>query len=60
VKAYIYWSGQYRYFTIENNNAINNIDLQITYKDVYNNEFYLIIPPSGFIDILIQFARIEN
>jgi hypothetical protein len=53
-------SGQYRYFSIENSNAINNIDLQITYKDIYQNEFYLILPPGGFIDLLIQFARIEE
>jgi hypothetical protein len=53
-------SGQYRYFSIDNNSAINNIDIQITYKDIYQNEFFLQLPPGGFIDLLIQFARVEE
>ena len=53
-------SGQYRYFSIDNSSAINNIDLQITYKDAYQNEFFLLLPPGGFVDMLIQFARVED
>jgi hypothetical protein len=53
-------SGQYRYFSIDNSAAINNIDLQITYKDAYQNEFLVQLPPGGFIDLLIQFSKVED
>jgi hypothetical protein len=53
-------SGQYRYFSIDNSSAINNIDLQVTYKDIYANEFLLQLAPGGFVDLLIQFARVED
>jgi hypothetical protein len=49
-----------RYFSIDNTSAINNIDLNITYKDVYGNEFPLLLPQGGFVDCLIQFVRIEE
>jgi hypothetical protein len=49
-----------RYFNIDNSNAINNIDINITYKDIYQNEFNLLLPQGGFVDILLQFTQVEE
>jgi hypothetical protein len=49
-----------RWFSIDNSSAISNIDLNISYRDVYQNEFPLLLNQGGFVDILMQFTRIEE